>query len=66
MDSWPTSYEIEKPKPIKARAACVADRLDLQITALRAVFTSGNDIPLVHALRDAVEVLRDVAAGKRV
>lgn len=60
---WPKSREVEKPKPIKVRAADAATKLINAKLALDAVV--GNHTTEVHgAMVEAIAVLRVVAGEK--
>lgn len=61
MDSWPSTREVEKPKPAKLRAAEMATELE------KCLPTGGPNLVLLHTstLRETVNLLRELAGAGR-
>lgn len=61
---WPIDREVEKPKPIKLRAADAATKLINLREAMSLLISSGNTTRSHDWLCEAIDVLRIVAGEK--
>lgn len=66
MQSWTTSREIEKPKPLKDQAHAISVRLQGVLDALHILGAPGAEGRAHLILSEAIAILNKVAQGKRV